>query len=132
VDHYLLYAPALQPDVGERGLGCRQGEGQYALLHAVALSAFNPPGWFLNPFGSNFLHRKNKIRVHQAYFRSRKDKLQLRWSGAQEGYFLQVRSQRDYGLDENREPIRILYHVMDLWPFPYMRDHAGDGGATGY
>jgi hypothetical protein len=113
------------------GVGGRKGEGQYALLHAIAISAFNPRGWYLNPFGFNFLHRKNGIRVQQAYFRSRKDKLQLRWHGEQEGFYLQIRSQRDYGLDESREPIRILYHVTDLWPFPYMREHSRDGGLAG-
>jgi hypothetical protein len=104
------------------GVGGKKGDGQYALLHANAVCTFNPPGWFFNPFGFNFLHRKNKIAITQAYFRSRKDKIQLRWFGEQEGFTLQIRTRRNFGLDENREPIRILYHVTDLWPYPFMRD----------
>jgi hypothetical protein len=113
------------------GVGGKRREGQYALVYALAISAFNPPGWYLNPFGFNFLHRKNKIRIQQAYFRSRKDKIELRWHGEQERYFLQIRTRRDYGEDESGQPIRILYHVTELWPYPRMREvvETDPGGA---
>ena len=115
------------------GVGGRVGEGQYSLVRATALNAYSPPGWYLNPVGFNFLNHKNKISVQQAYYRSRRDKLELRWFAPKTGqdpdprhrhYFLQIRSRRDYGEDEHGNAIRILYHVTELWHHPAMRDQA--------
>ncbi len=113
------------------GVGGRVGEGQYSLVRATALNAYSPPGWYFSPFGFNFLNHKNKISVQQAYYRSRRDKLELRWFAPKTGqdpdpqhrhYFLQVRSRRDYGEDEHGNAIRILYHVTELWQHSTMRD----------
>jgi hypothetical protein len=125
------------------GVGGKPREGQYALVYAVALNTFNPGGFYLNPFGFNFLHRKNRIRIQHAFFRSRRDMIELRWRGPKERYYLEIRTRRDFGEDETGKPVRILYHVTELWPYPYMRDVAvpdvtpsagsgavGTGGAT--
>lgn len=96
------------------GVG-KKDKGRYALLHTVALNTFNPRGWLFN-----FLRLKNRIKCRQAYYRSRADKLALRWSGVQQRFFLQIRSNTDYGDDAQSEPIRIKYHITDLWTDPRM------------
>jgi hypothetical protein len=96
------------------GVG-KKNTGRYALLHAVALNTFNPRGLFFN-----FWRWKNKIKHNQAYYRSRSDKLSLRWSGEQQSYFLQIQTNSDYGLDDQGQPIRINYHITKLWTDPRM------------
>ena len=86
----------------------RVGGGRFALIHAVALNAYNPrPGW-LDLFGL-----RRRIRAQGMWFGRRCDQLELRWSGSsgrQASYRLQVRSRCDYGADV---PIRV--GVTRLW-----------------
>lgn len=96
------------------GVGGTPGQGHYALMHAIALNAHQPKGWFLNLFG-----RKNRIRAHQSYYRSRADKLELRWTGDRKGYRLEVKTRRRYPSEGGRPP-RILFHVTSLWAHPFM------------
>lgn len=93
------------------GVGLKR-TGRYGLLHAIAINTYNPTGFFFD-----FFRRKRPIRVTQGYYRYRSDRLALRWARAEEGkgYVLQVRSLRDYGLTPTGEPIRIGYHVTELW-----------------
>ncbi len=87
------------------GVGGPKKEGKYALLHAYALNTYNPKGWFFN-----FLNLKKRIKPHQAYYRSISDKLKLRWVGENRRYFLQLRTNSDYGDD-----IWIKYYITKLW-----------------
>lgn len=105
------------------GVG-KRSTGRYALLHAIAINTFQPRGWLFN-----FLGRKNRIRAHQAFYRRSSDKLALRWRGDEERYYLQIRTNTDYGVDAAGRRIRIRYHVTDLWPDPYMEGSwKPDGG----
>jgi hypothetical protein len=88
------------------GVGGRKTNGRYALIHAVALNAYNPQGPIFN-----FLNLKKHIRPQHAYYRSRSDKLRLRWkSGEGHAYSLQIKSNSDYG-----EGIQIRYYLTRLW-----------------
>jgi hypothetical protein len=86
------------------GVG-KKKTGRYALMHATVINTFNPKGFFFN-----FLYLKRRIRYTQAYYNSLADKLRLRWYGDKNGYFLQLRSNTNYG-----EGIRIRYHLTKLW-----------------
>lgn len=81
------------------GAGTREGAGQYALTHAFAMNAFNGSG--------NITH-------HQAYFRSRSSRIELRWSGVDKktpfGFKLQMRVGCNYG-----QNVWIKYHMTQLW-----------------
>lgn len=94
------------------GVG-HQGQGRFALLHAVALNTYNPT---LGIF--NFLNRKRGIDSTSAFYARRCDRLQLRWSGSsgrQARYRLQIRSGCDYG-----SGITIQTHLTQLWFDPQM------------
>lgn len=86
------------------GVG-KKRTGMYALMHAFAVNTYNPRGWLFN-----FLNLKKRIRYHQAYYRSISNKLKLRWVGETRKYFLELRSNSDYG-----DGIRITYHLTNLW-----------------
>jgi hypothetical protein len=82
------------------GVGLK-GSGQYAILHAYALNAFNS---------------KNHITYHQAHFDSRCNRLELRWqavnkvsSKRDEEYTLQIRVGCAY------QGTRINYYLTQLW-----------------
>ncbi len=87
------------------GVGGAKKSGKYALLHAYALNTYNPRGWFFN-----FLNLKKKIRPHQSYYRSIRDKLKLRWVGESRAYYLELRTNSDFG-----EDIWIKYYLTQLW-----------------
>ena len=97
-------------------VGGRPGQGQYAVVYARALNAYNPGGRWWNPFGFNFLRHKTRIRVQQSYYRSRIDQLRLRWSGQGHEYRLQIRSSRNFGTDEDGQQVAIRIGVTGLWP----------------
>jgi hypothetical protein len=88
------------------GVGGRKKEGKYALMHAIALNTYNPRGLLFD-----FLSLKKRIKYHHAYYRSRSDKLKLRWHG-DEGhtYSLQLKSNSNYG-----DGIQIKYYITKLW-----------------
>lgn len=92
------------------GVGSR-GTGRYALLRAVALNAYDPRGWLFN-----FLNLKKRIRTQQAYYRSRGNRIKLRWHQADKGkYRLQMRTACGYG-----DGISIRFYLTDLWVDPKM------------
>lgn len=91
------------------GVGLRRS-GRYALLHAIAINAYHPTGFFFDLF-----RRKKPIRVTQAYHRHRSDRLSLRWADGPGGYLLQLRTRRDYGEGPRGKPVRIRYHLTELW-----------------
>lgn len=82
-----------------------KGSGHYALLQAFAINTYNPTGWWFN-----FLNRKKRIRMQQAYYLSRSCKLDLRWQTLEQGYCLQLRSRTDLG-----DNVRISYYLTRLW-----------------
>jgi hypothetical protein len=94
--------------------------GRYALMHAIALNAFNPAGLFFN-----FLKRKNRIKCQHAYYGARGNKLQLRWHGPDREYRLQLRSRCDYG-----DGTLVRYYVTELWFDAPMDGSSPDAGAS--
>lgn len=88
------------------GVGGRRTEGRYSLMHAVALNTFNPKGFFFN-----FLNLKKSIKYQSAHFRSRNDKLRLRWQDkGDRNYSLQLKSSTDFGPN-----IQVKYYLTKLW-----------------
>jgi hypothetical protein len=84
--------------------------GKYALLHAIAINAHHPEGWLFNLFNC-----KRRIRSTQAYYRSLRDKLKIRWKsidkrGRNTIYRLEIRTNSDYGKN-----IKIQYSLTNLW-----------------
>ena len=98
--------------------------GHYALMHAFAMNTFHPRGWFFN-----FLNLKRRITYHQAYYRSLRSKLKLRWRPVSDqsqwrpygNYRLELRANRDYGPD-----IYIRYQVSRLWFDDFMDESQSD------
>ena len=90
----------------------KRDSNRFAIMHAIALNACDPPRRLLN-----FLNRRNRIRVHQSYFSSPRDRLKLRWEP--------VKDDDDPGVSKYRlciksafkfpEEIKIDYHVTKLW-----------------
>lgn len=84
------------------------GEGRFALMHAIAMNAYNPAsGWW------DILSRRKHIRCDHSWYGRRCDKLELRWegsSGRNASYRLQVRSKCDYG-----GGARIKATLTQLW-----------------
>jgi hypothetical protein len=76
--------------------------GRYALTHAIAVSTYGT--------GSN------RIKQTRAYFGGFRNRIEFRWSGADNfSYNLQVRTRRHFGLDEQNLPFPINFHVTCLW-----------------
>jgi hypothetical protein len=93
------------------GAGLR-GTGHFGLLHATALSAYNPGGWFAR------WHTRRGIRQTQAWWGRRCDKLQLRWHGTHgrdAKYRLQIRTGCNFG-----DQVRIQAQLTRLWFDPHM------------
>lgn len=110
------------------GVGGKVGDGHYALLHAVALNAYNPRNALLN-----WLFGRKSIRCQNALFGGYADRLRLRWetvfdakaqadaTGARAAqkrserrfnrpYKLQIRTNAHYG-----DALQIRYYVTRLW-----------------
>jgi hypothetical protein len=87
------------------GAGGQPGRGRYALLHAVALNAYNPRNPVLN-----WLFGRRSIRSQTAVFGSYADRLRLRWRGSTRDYHLELRSNASFG-----PGIGIRYYLTRLW-----------------
>ena len=91
----------------------QSGTGRFSLMHAVALSTYNPGGGLWGWF-----QRRRGIRATQSWWGRRCDRLQLRWQGS-EGrkavYKLQIRTGCDFG-----EGVHIQVHLSQLWFDPHM------------
>lgn len=94
-----------------------EGSGRFALMHAVAMNAFNPaPSW------SDLLWRRRRIREQHAWYARRCDRLQLRWTGSsgRHGRFrLQIRTRCVYGAE-----VPIQVRMTRLWFDPLMKGPA--------
>mgnify|MGYP007077385803 CR=1 FL=1 len=97
-----------------------KGTGRYALMNAVALNTFNPRGLLFN-----FLNLKKRIRYHQAYYLSRGNRIKLRWRGEGDEYFLQMRTNCDYG-----DGVQIRYYLTQLWFDEDMSESRAPAGAA--
>ena len=80
----------------------RPQRGKYAITHAIALSAFGG--------GSN---RVKQVRAYHGWFWNR---IEFRWHGNKTTEFtLQVRTNSNYGLKDDKTQFMIRYHVTQLW-----------------
>jgi hypothetical protein len=84
------------------GIG-KKKTGKYALIHALALSTFGKS--------------KNRIRINQAYYGVRCNKIELRWTGDTYNFNLEMRTRCSYGGD-----YYVKYYISSLWS-----DHFMDG-----
>lgn len=86
------------------GVGGKDDEGKYALLHAFALNAYQD---------------KNHITYHQAYYGAKCNRLELRWLSSANAenfeYTLQLRVGSSYG-----DKIWVNYYLTRLWQDPAM------------
>lgn len=88
------------------GAGGVQHRGRYAMLHAIAMNAYNPGNWLLN-----FLFGRRRIRANSAVFGSYTDRIRLRWSGSDYyNYSLELKTNSHYG-----DGIVIRYYITRLW-----------------
>ena len=74
----------------------KKGSGKFALMHAIALSAYGKRG--------------GKIRKTRAHFGFFWNKLNLRWNGTSKEYWLEIRTNSNYG-----DKAKIYYSVTKLW-----------------
>jgi hypothetical protein len=86
------------------GIG-KKRTGKYAILHAYALSTFG--------------RSRNKIQTHQAYYGSRCNKIELRWTGTTYEYNLEMRTRCSYDGD-----FYVNYNITTLWSDAFMDDSA--------
>lgn len=88
------------------GVGGQDADGRYALLHAIALNAFNGT---------------SSIKEQHAYYGQKCNRIELRWASAPQAgefhYKLQARTQCAYGGN-----IAIRYRLTRLWMDPMMFD----------
>ncbi|MDT8998207.1 hypothetical protein RQP53_02840 [Paucibacter sp. APW11] len=97
------------------GAGGPHGKGHFGLLHAIALSTFNPSFGLLA-----WWRRRRGIRQTQAWWGRRCDRLELRWhggSGRGGSYALQIRTGCNFGDDQV-----IQVQLTRLWFDPEMAD----------
>jgi hypothetical protein len=100
------------------GAGGRPGQGRYALLHAIALNAYNPRNPVLN-----WVFGRRSIRRQTAVFGSYADRLRLRWRGSTRDYHLQIRSNASFG-----PGIAIRYYLTRLWFDTAMQGSRSEAG----
>lgn len=72
-----------------------KGQGEYAILHAVALSAFG--------------NSKSEIVSQQARYKGLFKKMDLRWTGTTNDYNLEIRTNSNFG-----EGVKIKYNLIKL------------------
>ena len=82
------------------GVG-KKRTGKYALIHAYALSTFG--------------RSNSKIQVHQAYYGSRCNKIELRWVGGTHEFNLEMRTRCSYDGD-----FFVNYNITTLWSDTFM------------
>ncbi|NCT94929.1 MAG: adhesin [Chitinophagaceae bacterium] len=74
----------------------KKGSGKFAIMHAVAMSAFGGT--------------RGRIRSTSAYYGFFWNKLKLRWKGTTHNYSLQIKTGNNYGAD-----VDIFYKITRLW-----------------
>lgn len=90
------------------GVGAKDSEGRYALMHAFALNAFT---------------RNDSITYHQSHFGNKCSRIELRWFNHPDDkvfeFKLQMRVGCTYGDD-----VWIQYHLTQLWQDTLMLESA--------
>lgn len=93
------------------GVGGQDTKGQYALLHAIALNAFNG---------------KSSIEQQHSHFGNKCNRIELRWLKAphlgQFHFILQMRTQCPY-FKNAEDKIWVKYHITQLWFDTLMLDN---------
>ncbi len=84
------------------GVG-KKRTGKYALVHAFCMSTFG---------GSN-----NKIQIHQAYYGTRCNKIELRWTGTTYDFNLEMRTRCSYDGE-----YFVNYQIASLWEDTFMNE----------
>lgn len=80
--------------------------GRYALVRATAMNTFHPKGFLMN-----FLNLKRRIRCQHAYYRSRCDRIMLKWrSAGDDTYQLALKTKSAYP-----EQSLVQYNITRLW-----------------
>ena len=87
------------------GVG-KKKTGKYSVIHAFALSTFGKS--------------KNKIKITQAYYGVKCNKIQLRWTGDTYKYNLEMRTRCNYGGN-----FYVKYYISSLWFDKMMDESAG-------
>ncbi|MEM9982623.1 MAG: adhesin [Bacteroidota bacterium] len=90
------------------GIG-KKKTGKYALIHAFTFSTFGKS--------------KNKIKVNQAYYGVRCNKIELRWTGNTYNYNLEMRTRCSYGGN-----YFVKYHITNLWLDHFMDNSLDEEG----
>lgn len=83
----------------------RPKTGRYAMVRATAMNAFHPTGFLMN-----LLNLKRRIRCQHAYYRSRCDRIVLRWTSSGDTYALELKTKCAYPDDT-----LVQYNVTRLW-----------------
>lgn len=76
--------------------------GLFAILHAIALSAFGGKS-------------KSKITKTSACYGFYWNKISVKWTGTTHNYSLMLRTNRNYGKDANGKDVSIFYNITKLW-----------------
>ncbi len=84
------------------GVG-KKKTGKYALIHAIAMSAYGKS--------------KNKIRKTDARYGIRGNKIKLRWTGSTYKYSLEIKTRSNYG-----DNVALCYNIQKLWQDQFMDD----------
>jgi hypothetical protein len=109
------------------GVGLKNS-GRFALVHAIALNAYNPSIW------DNLFCLKKRIRTQHAYYRRRGDRLKLRWAKSDEPppdsrrpddpnsahghdarYVLKIGTRNSFADIAGSEKVMIKAFVTQLW-----------------
>jgi len=82
------------------GVG-KKKTGKYALIHAIAVSAYGKS--------------KNKIKTTQAWYGVRGNRIKLRWTGSTYKFNLEIKTKYNYG-----DGVAINYNIQNLWNDKFM------------
>ena len=81
------------------GVGAKDSEGRYAIMHAFATNAFGDNG---------------EISYHQSHYGNKCSRIELRWVRAEAGKPFEFRLQMRVGCSYG-EDVWIKYHMTQLW-----------------
>ncbi|MTV36316.1 hypothetical protein [Duganella radicis] len=90
------------------GVGAKDSDGRYALLHAFALNAFG---------------RNGSITHHQSHFGNRCSRIELRWFRNPDDRLFEFKLQMRVGCTYG-EDVWIRYHMTQLWQDTLMLESA--------
>ena len=75
--------------------------GKYAIAHAIAVSTYG--------------EANNNIRITGSHYGWFWNRIQMRWTGKNKDYALQIRTRSHYGEDEDGQFYFIKFHITSLW-----------------